>query len=89
MKNWIEQLERYSSQAAIFCVYLYQKIFSPDHGMFGELFGTARCRFYPSCSEYAKEAIRQHGLFLGIVASLKRIFRCNPLSQGGYDPVTK
>jgi putative membrane protein insertion efficiency factor len=45
------------------------------------------CRFYPSCSEYAIEAIHKHGIFAGGVKSAWRVLRCNPFSKGGYDPV--
>ena len=47
------------------------------------------CRFYPSCSQYAKEAIEQFGLCGGIVRALYRVFRCSPLYRGGYDPVIR
>lgn len=45
------------------------------------------CRFTPSCSAYAVEAIRVHGAFKGVFLAIKRILRCNPLCKGGYDPV--
>ncbi len=45
------------------------------------------CRFYPSCSLYAVEAIEKYGLFLGSIKAIKRILRCHPFSAGGYDPV--
>lgn len=45
------------------------------------------CRFIPTCSVYAIEAIEKHGVFKGLYLSLRRILRCNPLSKGGYDPV--
>jgi putative membrane protein insertion efficiency factor len=45
------------------------------------------CRFHPSCSEYAIEAIEKHGFFSGSWKSLKRLSRCHPFSRGGYDPV--
>lgn len=45
------------------------------------------CRFHPSCSEYAMEAINKYGIFIGIFKSIKRLARCNPFSRGGYDPV--
>lgn len=45
------------------------------------------CRFYPSCSEFALEAIRQHGLFRGSWLSLRRIGRCHPFNPGGIDLV--
>ncbi|MEK6758568.1 MAG: membrane protein insertion efficiency factor YidD [Deltaproteobacteria bacterium] len=47
------------------------------------------CRFYPSCSEYAHEAIENHGALAGIFLSAKRISRCHPYSAGGFDPVPK
>ncbi|MGC3962644.1 MAG: membrane protein insertion efficiency factor YidD [Rhodocyclaceae bacterium] len=46
-----------------------------------------RCRFYPSCSCYAEEALRRHGLFRGGALAVWRILRCNPWSVGGPDPV--
>lgn len=47
------------------------------------------CRFYPSCSNYAKEAIIFYGAFKGGILSIKRILRCNPFQKPGYDPVIK
>lgn len=45
------------------------------------------CRFYPTCSEYALNAIMHHGIFVGIKLIFCRILRCHPWSEGGYDPV--
>lgn len=45
------------------------------------------CRFYPSCSEYAIEAVGKDGILLGGIKSFWRLIRCNPFSRGGYDPV--
>lgn len=45
------------------------------------------CRYYPSCSQYAIEAIKKYGSVKGSVLALKRILRCNPFHEGGYDPV--
>lgn len=45
------------------------------------------CKFYPSCSEYMKQAIEKYGVFKGIGLGLWRIIRCNPFSKGGYDPL--
>ncbi len=50
------------------------------------LLGT-QCRFHPSCSTYAVEALRTHGALRGSWLSVTRILRCNPWHEGGYDPV--
>jgi hypothetical protein len=57
----------------------YQLIISPMLG--------PRCRFHPSCSNYALEAIEQHGAARGAWLALRRLSRCHPLHPGGYDPV--
>lgn len=57
----------------------YQLLISPYLGQ--------RCRFWPSCSEYASEAIERHGLARGSGLALKRILRCHPFNPGGVDPV--
>lgn len=46
-----------------------------------------RCRFTPSCSEYACEAIELHGIMRGLLLGTKRILKCHPFHEGGYDPV--
>ena len=46
-----------------------------------------QCRYYPTCSSYALEAIEVHGALKGGLLALWRLLRCNPLSKGGYDPV--
>lgn len=45
------------------------------------------CRFYPTCSEYAKDSITSHGNIKGLWLAVKRIIKCQPLCDGGYDPV--
>jgi putative membrane protein insertion efficiency factor len=45
------------------------------------------CRFYPTCSEYMKEAIEKHGVVKGVGLGLRRLSRCHPFRQGGFDPV--
>lgn len=57
----------------------YQLLISPILG--------PRCRFYPSCSHYMIEAIQVHGPLRGVWLGLKRIARCHPCSEGGFDPV--
>jgi len=47
----------------------------------------AACRFEPSCSEYAREAVELHGVWRGGLLAAWRILRCNPFSKGGFDPV--
>jgi putative membrane protein insertion efficiency factor len=46
-----------------------------------------RCRYYPSCSNYAVDALREHGALRGLGLATWRLLRCNPFSNGGYDPV--
>ncbi len=58
---------------------IYQRVLSPVLG--------PRCRYYPSCSEYAAQAISRFGILRGSVLAGWRILRCNPFSHGGFDPV--
>jgi len=60
-------------------IIFYQKIISP--------LLPASCRFYPTCSEYSRQAIEKYGLAKGCWLSMKRILRCQPFYPGGYDPV--
>jgi putative membrane protein insertion efficiency factor len=53
---------------------------------FGALFPTT-CKYHPSCSEYAVQALKTHGLVRGSFMAGWRLLRCNPWSRGGYDPV--
>ncbi|MGI5887943.1 MAG: membrane protein insertion efficiency factor YidD [Oscillospiraceae bacterium] len=64
---------------AVFLIRLYQKYISP---MLGK-----NCRYIPTCSEYAVQAIQIHGFFAGSWLAFKRILRCNPWGGSGYDPV--
>ena len=57
----------------------YQKRISPRMGH--------RCKYYPSCSEYTKQAIIKYGAIRGVFMGAWRILKCNPFSKGGYDPV--
>ena len=64
---------------ALFCIRLYQWALSPFTG--------CSCRFYPTCSQYAYQAIETHGILKGGWLAAKRILKCNPWHPGGYDPV--
>ena len=64
---------------AVLPIRAYQRIVSP---MLGN-----RCRYYPSCSEYAAQAITRFGILRGLVLAGWRLLRCNPWSHGGFDPV--
>ena len=66
---------------------IYQKTLSFDHGWFSFLFPHGYCRFHPTCSEYAYQAIEKQGLIKGGFKALWRVLRCNPFNKkGGYDP---
>ena len=67
------------SDLLILPIRFYQKYISP--------LTPATCRFTPSCSHYAIEAIRKHGPFKGLALAVWRILRCNPWGGSGYDPV--
>ncbi|WP_404400867.1 membrane protein insertion efficiency factor YidD [Idiomarina seosinensis] len=58
---------------------IYQWVISPLLG--------PRCRFYPTCSHYACEAIEKHGTIKGVGLAIRRVARCHPGSEGGFDPV--
>lgn len=62
-------------------IWLYQRLLSPSLGR--------NCRFLPTCSQYARDAIGTHGAFWGSLMALRRLGRCHPLHPGGYDPVTR
>lgn len=85
-KSPVRQIS-YPAAAVLRIIEFYRHTFSPDHGVLAPQGGFSRCRFYPSCSSYANDAIRQYGLIKGIVVSLLRLSRCNPFHRGGYDPV--
>jgi uncharacterized protein len=64
---------------AIAPIRAYQRLISPALGQ--------RCRYYPSCSEYAVQAIRTFGILRGLILAAWRLLRCNPFSHGGFDPL--
>jgi putative membrane protein insertion efficiency factor len=63
----------------VLLITIYQRVVSPWIG--------PSCRFHPTCSSYAVDAIRKYGPFGGTFRALARLGRCHPLSKGGYDPV--
>lgn len=76
------------SKLEILAITAYQKVSHPIYSVFNKvhinIFG---CKYIPSCSVYAKEAITKYGAIKGTTLAIKRIMRCNPNSRGGYDPV--
>ena len=66
-------------RALIALVLFYRKHISPT--------SNPKCRFAPTCSAYALEALEKYGAFKGGFLSIRRIIRCNPFCKGGYDPV--
>jgi putative membrane protein insertion efficiency factor len=68
-----------AASVAVGAVRLYQWTLRPLIG--------ANCRFHPSCSEYAVDALHMHGAVRGAALAARRVLRCNPWNEGGYDPV--
>jgi len=60
-------------------IVFYQKVISPMK--------PRSCRFYPTCSEYAKLSIEKYGMIRGGIKAIRRILKCHPFHPGGYDPV--
>jgi len=72
-------MKRFFSLPLLFLIKLYQVAISP--------LKPPSCRFYPTCSAYAYEAIKKYGALKGGWLAVKRIGRCHPLNPGGFDPV--
>ncbi|MEW9797855.1 membrane protein insertion efficiency factor YidD [Alteromonas sp. CYL-A6] len=72
-------LRRLTTAVPLLLIKFYQWFISPLLGQ--------RCRFHPTCSYYAIEALKRHGLINGGWLSIKRILKCHPLHAGGFDPV--
>jgi putative membrane protein insertion efficiency factor len=73
-------MRRLIRQIAIAPLIAYKRVVSPLLG--------PRCRYYPSCSDYAIQAVREFGILRGLVLAGWRLLRCNPFSGGGLDPVS-
>lgn len=67
------------ARLAVVLIRAYQRLLGP-------LLGN-RCKYYPSCSEYAAQAITRFGILRGLLLAAWRLLRCNPWSHGGFDPV--
>jgi len=67
------------TKSMIGIIKLYQLLLSPYMGQ--------QCRFYPTCSHYAIEVFKLHGIFLGFFLTLKRLLKCHPWHTGGHDPI--
>jgi putative membrane protein insertion efficiency factor len=67
------------SKILIFFIKLYKMIISP--------LLPSSCRFYPTCSQYAIEALDKYGFLKGSILALKRILKCHPFHSGGFDPI--
>jgi uncharacterized protein len=73
------QIARIARGVVVAPIALYQRVISPAI--------PRRCKYEPTCSRYAVEAIREYGILRGAVLATWRLLRCNPWSYGGYDPV--
>ena len=73
-------MRRFAREAVVAPIRAYQRVLSPAL--------RPRCRFAPSCSDYAIQAVRDFGILRGLVLAGWRLMRCNPLSAGGLDPVS-
>jgi uncharacterized protein len=73
-------VKRIGREVLVAPIRAYQRVVSPLLG--------PRCRYAPSCSDYAIDAIREHGAVRGLVLAAWRLLRCNPFSEGGLDPVS-
>ena len=76
---------RLPGQALLLLITVYQRILSPALPvLFGPSFG---CRFSPTCSHYAADAVRERGALIGAALTVVRLLKCTPLHPGGHDPV--
>jgi len=77
----------YPRQVAVSIIRLYQKTLSFDHGFLRFFYPNGFCRFQPTCSVYAIDAISKYGLLKGGLKACWRVLRCNPFNHGGFDPL--
>jgi putative membrane protein insertion efficiency factor len=79
------RIARLPARALLGAIWLYQRTLSPVLPVI--LGAGCGCRFAPTCSHYAAEAVREHGAAMGIVLAVRRLAKCTPLHPGGFDPV--
>jgi len=87
MKKVLKFISFQVKVAVLFAIRFYQNTLSFDHGPLAKIFPFWGCKFSPTCSDYAYQAISKYGTLKGCFLSLKRIIKCHPFSHGGYDPV--
>jgi len=71
----------------ILLIKVYQKIISPEQSFWGKRLGFRVCRFHPTCSQYAIDAVKKYGALKGSYLAVRRLLRCHPWNPGGIDPV--
>ena len=81
MEKLVKKFEQLIIKSFISIIKCYQRLISPILG--------SHCRFYPSCSEYSKEAFKTYGVIKGFYLSIKRLLKCHPLCKGGFDYIPK
>jgi uncharacterized protein len=81
----MSNLSSFLQKPIIAGINFYQKTLSPDHGFLKARHPHGYCRYYPSCSEYTKQSVKQYGIVKGLFKGAYRILRCNPFSSGGVD----
>lgn len=80
-------LDQILARLLIKIIEFYQKTLSLDHSWLKFLRPYGQCRFRPTCSEYSQQALAKYGAIKGSWLTAKRVVRCNPFNNGGYDPV--
>jgi putative membrane protein insertion efficiency factor len=79
LKTILSMIDRALAYPLIMCVYIYKYTLTSVFG--------GRCRFYPTCSSYALDALKTKSAALAILLIIKRLSKCHPLHSGGFDPV--